>query len=424
MPTGMTFTDISALLGQINKAATGQEAPEILSTADFVSVATATLLTGYDNLLNAISQVISDTIFAVRPYRGKFSALRMEGQMYGNHVRKINFFDKDPISDPAWKLPEDGQSVDPFKISRPSVLQTNYYGMTTYARYYTVARRQLMAAFEGPAQLEAFWSAYMQHYANMVTQDEENLCRLLVANYMAGLTKTQPKAVYYLLDEYNALTGGSLTATDVYKPEKFPDFARFAYGRVKDVMDMLEARSINNHQNWKIGSKNYNFMRHTPRAMQHVYLFSQTQRQIDARVLSDTFHTDRLSYGDFEMVPFWQSIDNRDSIQVSPIYTGTDGTQKTDGGNVGLANIFAFVHDRDAIGYAPLDAYSEPQRNAAGSYTTFWDHYGWRWYNDFTENSALFLLTSGDVTAPAALSAAAAKLKTSSTKDPDPLAAG
>ena len=40
----------------------------------------------------------------------------------------------------------------------------------------------------------------------------------------------------------------------------------------------------------------------------------------------------------------------------------------------------------------------------------FWYHYGWRWYNYFTENCVVFLLTSADVTAPAG--AAAAMLKT------------
>lgn len=418
MAMGMTFSDISALLLQINQLATGQTATsKIANTQDFVSVATATQLTGYEPVYNAISQIATDTIFAVRMYNGKFAPLRMSGSMYGNHVRKINFFDSDPITDPAWHLPADGQSVDPYKISRPKVLQSNYYGQTRYGRVYTVTRDQLRAAFTGPDQLAAFWTAFVQHYANLITQDEENLCRLLIANYMAGMTKTSPSSVYYLLDEYNAQTGGSLTATDVYKPANYPDFARFAFARIQDVMDMLEARTIKHHQNWTIGGKKYNFMRHTPRGLQHVYLYSQAQRQIDARVLSDTFNADRLSYGDFEMVPYWQSVDNRDRIQVKPIYTKTDGSIETAGGNVGLANIFGFVHDRDAIGYTPLDAYSEPQSNAAGSYTNYWGHYGWRWYNDFTENAALFLLTSGDVTAPTALNAMS--LKSSSTKDPD-----
>lgn len=420
MPQGMTFSDISALLLQINQLATGEKSTiEISNTQDFVSVATATLLTGDDPVYNAISQLATQTIFAVRPYQGRFAPLRMEGSMFGNHARKINFFDTAPITDPAYKLPEDGQSVDPYKIYRPQVLQTNYYGQTRYARAYTVTRDQLRAAFTGPEQLALFWTAFVQHYANMIAQDEENLCRLLVANYMAGMTKTAPKSVIYLLDEYNDMTGGSLTATDVYKPENFPDFARFAFGRIKDVLDLMESRTSNFHQNWTISSKTYNFKRHTPRAMQHVYLFSQTQRQIDARVLSDTFHTDRLDYGDFEMVPYWQAVNDRDSIQVNPIYTNTDGTQNTTGGNVGLSNIFGFVHDREAIGYTPLDAYSEPQRNAAGSYTNYWGHYGWRWYNDFTENAALFLLTSADVTAPDALMTAA-RLVSTNNKDPEP----
>lgn len=418
MALGMTFADISALLSQINKAATGQEAPEIANTQDFVSVATATLLTGYDTVCNAISQVFTRTFFAVRPYRGKFHPLRMAGSAYGNHERKINFFDTDPIQDPAWHLPADGNSVDPYKIYRPKVLQTNYYGATQYARAYTVTREQLKMAFTGPEQLAAFWSAYVQHYNNMVTQDEENLCRLLIANYACGMTKTTPTAVYYLLDEYNDMTGQSLTATDIYKPANFPDFARFSYARIMDVMDMMEARTIEHHQNWEIGGTTYNFMRHTPRNLMHVYLFSQTQQQVSARVLSDTFHTDRLAYGDVEQVPYWQSVSERSSMQCTPLYTKTDGSLETTGGNVGISNVFAFAHDRDAIGYTPILAETEPARNAAGLYTTFWAHYGWRWYNDFTENAALFLLTTGDVTAPSALNAA--KLVSSTTKDAAP----
>lgn len=427
MPTGMTFTDISAILASINKAATGQELDSpIINTADFVSVATATLLTGYDNLCNAISQVMTRTMFAVRPYTPQFRALQMDGSAYGNHERKINYIDTEPVKDVSYSLPVDGTStgVDPFEVHRPKVLQTNFYGQVNYSRVYSQGRVQLNAAFTGPDQLAEFWAAFAMHYSNMRAQDDENMCRNLIANYMGGLTKTTPTAVYYLLDEYNAQTGKSLTSTSVYAPENFPDFARFAYARIKDVSDLLQARSINNHQNWQIGGATYNIMRHTPKSMQHLYLFSQTQHQINARVLSDTFHDNRLEYGAFEMVPFWQNIDDRDAVQVTPIYTATDGTQKTDGGNVGLANIFAFIHDRDAIGYTPIAANMDSIYNPRGQYTNFWGHYGYRWYNDFTENSALFLLTSADVTAPAAMSAAATTMKKSlKITDPEPNAA-
>lgn len=414
MANGMTFNDISAILAEINKASTGQELTSpIINTADFVSVAQATLLTGYDNMCNAISQVMARTLFAVRPYSARFGGLEMDGDSFGNHTRKINFMDTAPLADVSYDLPDDGSStgVDPFEIHRPKVLQTNFYGMTSYSRVYTQGKVQLDAAFTGPEQLARFWSAFAQHYANMRAQDMEGLRRNLIANYMGGMTKTSPQSVIYLLDEYNARTGKSLTATTVYAPENFPDFARFAYGRIKDVSDLLEERTINFHQNWAIGGQNYNFMRHTPRGMQHLYLFSQTQRQIDARVLSDTFHTDRLNYGAFEMVPYWQAVDERGSVQVSPIYTNADGTANEAGGNVGLANVFGFLHDRDAIGYVPMQANMDSIYNPRGQYTNFWGHYAYRWYNDFTENGVLFLLTAADVTAPAALNAAASALK-------------
>lgn len=414
MANGMTFTDISAILAEINKASTGQELTSpIINTADFVSVAQATLLTGYDNLCNAISQVMARTLFAVRPYSARFGGLEMDGDSFGNHTRKINFLDTEPLADVSYDLPDDGTStgVDPFEIHRPKVLQTNFYGMTSYSRVYTQGKVQLDAAFTGPEQLAQFWSAFAQHYANMRAQDMESLRRNLIANYMGGMTKTSPQSVIYLLDEYNAQTGKKLTATTVYAPENFPDFARFAYGRIKDVSDLLEDRTINFHQNWAIGGQNYNFMRHAPRSMQHLYLFSQTQRQIDARVLSDTFHTDRLNYGAFEMVPYWQAVNERASVQVSPIYTKADGTANEAGGNVGLANIFGFIHDRDAIGYVPMQANMDSIYNPRGQYTNFWGHYAYRWFNDFTENGVLFLLTSADVTAPTALNAAASALK-------------
>lgn len=410
MPIGMTFQDISGVLSEINKIATGQEATsEIVDTSSFVSVAEATLRTGYDPVMNAISQMASRTIFAVRPYNAMMTGLEKDGDAWGNHVRKINYFDQDPIKDTTWNLPDDGSvgtessgdSVDPFIVQRPKTLQTNFYGQVNYSRLYSQFTQQLMNAFRGPDELSAFWTSFVQHLSNQIEQDRENLCLNLIANYMGGLTVTNPNSVIYLLDEYNAETGLTLTATSVYEPNNFPDFARYAYARIRDVSDMMTRRTINWHQNWEISGTNYNFMRHTPYNRQHMYLFSHTQRQIDARVLSDTFHDNRLDYADYSMIPYWQNPDNRAAIQVKPIYTSTAGAATVGTANVGLNNIFAFIFDDDAIGYTPIDNDVEPIRNPRSRYTNFWYHYGFRFYNDFTENSALFLLTSGDKTAPA-----------------------
>ena len=430
MAVGMTFKDISAVLAEINKAASGlEQGSDIIDTSSFVSVAEATMRTGYDNLLNAISQVFTRTIFAVRPYRAQMLGLEKDGSAWGNHVRKINYFDTDPIKDTTYSLPPSGSvgsepsgtSVDPWIIGKPRVLQTNYYGQTNYSRMYTQGLIQLNSAFQGPDQLAEFWSGMGTHMANQIEQDRENLARMLVVNRMAGTPSTAPSAVIYLLDEYNAETGLELTATTVFQPDNFPDFARFAFARINDVSDMLRARTINWHQNWVINTAKYNFMRHTPYDRQHLYLSSRLQRQIGARVLADTFNSGMLKYRDMELVPYWQTPDERETVQVKPITTTTAGMALAMATNVGLANIVGVLFDDDAIGYSPIDSQvlATPV-NARSRYVNFWYHYGWRWFNDFTENAVVFLLTSADVTAPAA--AAAASLESTSVKEPAPTA--
>ena len=430
MPIGMTFQDISAVLAEINRAATGQELnSEIIDTSSFVSVAEITLRSGRENLLNAISQVLTRTIFAVRPYRAQMLGLEKDGSAWGNHVRKINYLDSAPIEDTTYNMPANGtvgteaggDSVDPWIIQRPQVVQTNYYGQSNYSRLYTQGLIQLDSAFQGPDQLGAFWGGMATHMANQIEQDRENLARMLVVNRMAGTPSTAPSSVIYLLDEYNSETGLELTATTVFQPNNFPDFARYAFARINDVSDMLRARTINWHQNWAYGGSIYNFMRHTPYNRQHLYLSSRLQRQIGARVLADTFNSGMLQYRDMELVPYWQTPDERETVQVKPITTTTTGAAQAMATNVGLANIVGVLFDDDAIGYTPIDSQvlATPV-NARSRYVNFWYHYGWRWFNDFTENAVLFLLTSADVTAPAA--AAAASLKSTSVKEPAPAA--
>ena len=89
---------------------------------------------------------------------------------------------------------------------------------------------------------------------------------------------------------------------------------------------------------------------------------------------------------------------------------------------VQLTNVFGCLLDWDAIGYTPkLSRVVPTPMNARGLYTNFWYHYGWSWYDDFTENAVLFLMTAGDVTAPSTGNEArASTLKTTTHKDEDP----
>ena len=66
------FNDAAQLLQSIVNQATGKNTIAATSLTDFISVANTALTSGYDPLLNAISQVLSRTIFSVTLlWRGK-----------------------------------------------------------------------------------------------------------------------------------------------------------------------------------------------------------------------------------------------------------------------------------------------------------------------------------------------------------------
>ena len=419
MPLGMDFADISAILTEINKLATGQESTTpIVDTSTFTSVAQATLLTGTDNYTKAISQGLGRTVFAVRPYDAPMPNLQVTGDDWANHRRKINYCDSDPVTDKAWAL-VDGQSVDMYEVHKPKVLQTNYYGQTNYSRVYTQADTQMEAAFNGPEELAQFWSSFVLHLSNQIEMDRRNLAANLMANHLTGMTVTNPNSVVYLLDEYNAQQGTSLTVQDVYKEANFPGFAAYAYGRINDISRLLKERSIKWHQNWTIGDTKYDLMRHTPYDRQHLYLYSGTQSQIDAKVIPQVFHDNLLKYRDAELITFWQNLDQRDQISATPVVTTTAGVAQKNAA-VQLSNVFGCLLDFDAIGYTPrLSRIVPTPMNARGLYTNFWYHYGWSWYDDFTENAVLFLMTTADVGVPSEMKRTS-MLKSSTTKEADP----
>ena len=114
---GAGFNDAAALLTSITQQATGQTVLTPTNLQDFVSVGTIALSSGFDPLLNAISQVVGRTIFSIRPYSEKFSGLRADAQRWGNHVRKLKIADGDFERDERYyeaasDFWDDGDTVD------------------------------------------------------------------------------------------------------------------------------------------------------------------------------------------------------------------------------------------------------------------------------------------------------------------------
>lgn len=396
----MNFEQVATVLTSIVQQATNQTVLTPTDTASFVSVGQVALRADRDSVMQAISNILARTIFSIRPYSAKMVGLDMDTFRWGAMMRKLSIADSDwdddeaydyPIFYDASQNPADGEglSIDRWKIKKPNVLQTNFYGQSVYADHMTITEDQLETAFTGPEQLGSFLSLLMTNLANRLEMSNEALRRGLVCNAIGALyEENNTDRVIHLLTEYNTLTGNSFTASDIYDPANFPAFTKWVYSRVAEITDLFTANSTM----FQTAITGKPILRHTPYEYQRVYLYSPFQRQMEARVLADSYHDNYLKYADVETIPYWQSISTRDTVKVTPSYVDNSGALVTSQAQT-VENVFGLIFDRDAMGMSILDrrVLSTPL-NESGLYRNIWVHGKQRIVFDNTEKIALLLL--------------------------------
>lgn len=378
----------TAILNEIVNQATGRNTISAIATSDFTSVATTALGLGIDPLLSAISQVLSRTIFSIRPYSRKFKGLYQDNMRFGNHVRKLNIADSDWEKDDRYDL-KNGASVDDQVVAIPKVLQTNFYGQNVYQRHITLFRDQLNVALQNEQEFQRFVTMVMTNASDLIEQAHEATARMTLVNFIGGKVKGDLDNVIHLVTKYNDVSGTTLTTDTVKQPENFVPFMKWATGYIKTVSDWMTERTRKFH----INVTGKEISRHTPYNRQKLYLYSEELNNIDATVMSSIFNDSYLKMADHEKVGFWQSIDSPDGINVKASYMNSNGAVVSDTEGTATSNIFGVLFDEEAVGITTYGEWSAPSPfNARGGYSNIFWHFNDRYYNDFTENGVVFLL--------------------------------
>lgn len=401
MASNLSYAQAYTILNSVYSQATGQAALANIDSADWVSVATTTMKTGYDNVLKAIGQVLAKTIYSVRPYNSRFKSLSVSEQTFGGIRRKISYFHMNAEknaefpytpedSDDPLTPHNDGDSIDQWTINKPKPIQMMFYGGDTYARHITRYKDQLDVAFSSPEELSRFWAGAMTELSNDMEQDHEVMKRMclsnLVGSVLVGGTGYQ---VIHLLTEYNTATGLSLTATTVMQPTNFKPFCQWVFARINKACRMLEERTVMFHQNLTAG----NFLRHTPMASQKIFMLEDFKEQIDTMALADTYHDNYLKLATNEGVAFWQSPLNPDKMHVTPEYLKSDGSTAKYTDDIEVSKLLGIIMDENAAGVATINKWEmQTPMNARGGYSNLWFHFTDQYWNDPTENVLLLFL--------------------------------
>lgn len=390
----LTFEQSAAFLMDMYEQATGQESTvKVVDTATFTSVGTTLLQLGYDPIINAITQVLNKSIYSIRPYSMKFRSINVDEQKWGSIVRKINYIDSALDETDDRLTLTDGESVDPYVVKKPVVLQTNFYGATQYQDHVTIFRDQLDSAMKDASEFGRFMAGVMQNISDKLAQIAEGEARGILANFICGKYVADEDNCINVLQAYYDATGVELSPATMYNEENYQPFIRWFYSFVNDLTDFMSERSYNYHMN--ITGKE--IPRHTPAQFLRAYMSGTVVNKTASEVLATTFNPDKLKMIDFEKVTYWQNIKDPYAVSTKPAYLKvSDGSIIESDDTVKVENIIGLLFDEEALGMTRRSTWtaSSPFNPRGGYYNIFY-HFTQSTWNDFTENGVV--LYAGDV---------------------------
>lgn len=421
---GLSIEQAGRVLNAAFKQATGQEVISQLSTGDYVSIATMAQRVGYEQMTNALSQVLTRTYIRVRAYSAKFRSLIKTEEQYGNMVRKITYIDRDIPEGDMTRNVEDGKEYSPYKVRKPQAIQTAYYGFNHIDDYITIFKNQWDTALSSGSELQRFISGIMQEWYNKLEQYHEQYSRATLINLIGGTQAynkdaavtgarlTRPEMVRHLLTEYNTEHGTTLTRDALLADRNaFTQFAEdLAYKMDTIVRQMGERTTMYHVSPLKSVTAEgvavtVPIKRHTPRENLQCYMLAPFWDRVKRVVRPGLFANEYLEYIKFDEVAFWQDIETPEKINANvsyfkPANVYTSGNKTTysilnDSGNaaVELPYVLGVMFDDEAaaICYKNMWSAATPM-NPAHGFQTNYIHEDVQWRNDNTENCCVLLL--------------------------------
>lgn len=404
--------DAYAVMNALARQATAQADLAVVDHQSFIDAGTKTLATGTENVLGSIYRTIAQVIMQSRKYKGKFGLINASEDQFNTRKAKISVYAADNEASGAFNTDlytniADGQgdgdgAGSMWEQKLPKVLERFFLSEAAWDKHYTTPLAQLQSAFNDESTFVAFMNAVMTEIENDVESTLESRNRALVADRIAGVyaqvnaaTPTLgAECAVDLIKYFNDECGTTYTRAEILQ-EHLTEFMELFVAKIKIDSDRLEERSKLYHNPYTITEDgvDYNILRHTPKSMQKLMLFSEFITKAKTRVMPEIFNPDYLSLENYEGVTYWQSSKpgSRMSIACKPALP--EGAKSS---NVELDYVVGILFDKDAIQSINQfnGAYTTPV-NARHLYTNTWLHWKFGAIQDYSENSIIYYLGEG-----------------------------
>lgn len=401
--------DAYAVMNALVHQATGQTTLAVVDHQSFIDAGTTALATGTENVLNAIARTIKEIVIASRPYKGKFGLIAATEDEFNTRLGKISFYADDNEASGAFNTDlytnlADGQgdgdgAGSQWDIKLPKVVETFFLSEAVWDKHYTYPIAQLQSAFNDEATFIKFMNGYMTEVQNDIESTLEARNRALVADRIAGVYSQVTALAPTLGSEcavdmrayFNTKMGTNYTRSQILQSH-LTELLELWVAKIKIDSDRLEERGIAFHD--PMTDNGRNVLRHTPKANQKMFYYSELFTEAEARVLPEIFNPQYLKAENGEAVTYWQSNQDGYREQIDCIPALPNGAVSTE---VVLDYVLGIIFDNDAIRSCNqfTGAYATPV-NARHLYTNTWYHYKFGSISDYTENSIIYYMSSGE----------------------------
>ena len=412
--------DVYAIMNALVKQTMGAESElKVFDSTSFVAVGSKLLSLGTEKTLNALTEMFAKTIFSVRPYKSKFNIIETDNRLWGSVTRKITALYKeleksmDNNTDLATPL-ANGESVDPWVINKPEVIETTFIGTNTIQKSITnFTQSQLNVAFSSEDEFVQFLGMISTEFENELEKTFETEKRGTVLNYIGACKKVGMYKDLALL--FNQTYGTIYTRTQLLTTY-FENFAKFVIATIEKDSNLLEEFSYNNH----LSISGYNKIpRHTPKAEQRMLFYEPFFIDVKANVFTSLFHPELLKIGSYEKVNYWENINDPTKVSVKPNYINSDGESvgaSTDDPVV-CDYVLGVLYDRQSFGWTNIfEQTATTPINARGLYYNTFYHSQSKPWNDLTENGIVYIIGEGGVVPEIELNKSATTIAEGSTE--------
>lgn len=372
----MQTNQIYGLVNSVTQQAFGNDALTAVDASGLVSLGNAVLSSAQntENFLNVLCQRIGRTIYHYRAYRNKLRGIILESDMeWGAILQKIDMELPAAVADDAYDL-VDGQSVDPWIISKPNVKQKLFVGRNPFMFKITISRKTLKEAFLSESAMGSFITFVFGKIRNMIEASYEDLARLGLTTAIAEAAGGTQEVKLCTL--YAAERGGDApSASDFIKTAACMNFAINKINLYRDYLtDMTSLYNDGSIETF------------TTYEDQRLTVLSSFERNLQTVTQYAAFHDQYVKFENaFDTINFWQAAQSPDQISAKKLSDGSDVT---------LSNVVAVLHDRDAVGvYQQEEEVQTTGLNARGLYYNTFYHILKNMFLDTSENLIVFTLT-------------------------------